>query len=273
MIGSNVVKLLHDCRVRDLKNGWDLRDINECIGMEGEVVFDLAAPTRGIGSNDFSDAARIPLNILAARPKHFVYASSSCVYPDDAPVPTPEHWGFSGSPETANEGYGWAKRAGELACKYSGIPCTVVRPSNIYGPSYDWSNPIKHVIPSLIERMLRGDDPLVVWGDGHQTRSFMYEEDCATLIVALSKHVGTFNLGGQEIRIGELVRILVELTGYKGEIVFDDSKPVGPRRKAQDTARIERILGKIVSTPLEEGLRKTVDAARNHRPVESAHRA
>lgn len=272
MIGSNVAKLLPDCKVRDLKNCWDLRDPNDCIGMEGNVVFDLAAPTRGIGSDDFSDAARVPLNILAAKPKHFIYASSSCVYPDGASVPTPEAFGFLLDPERANQGYGWAKRVGELACRYSDIPCTIVRPSNIYGPSYDWSNPTKHVIPSLIERMLRGDDPLVVWGDGHQTRSFMYEEDCASLIVALSKHQGTFNLGGDEVPIGYVVAILAQMLDYKGKVVFDDTKPVGPRRKAQDTTKIHSVLGAIVSTPLEEGLRRTVLAAqRNYRTLQPAH--
>lgn len=272
MIGSNVAKLLPGCRVRDIKNGWDLRDINECIGMEGNIVFDLAAHTRGIGSDDFSDAARVPLNILASNPAHFIYTSSSCVYPDNAPIPTHEKFGFDGDPEGANEGYGWAKRVGEMACRYSSIPCTIVRPSNIYGPSYDWSNPIKHVIPSLIERMLRGDDPLVVWGDGHQTRSFMYEEDCAKLIVALSKHEGTFNLGGDEIAIGDLTGILAAIIDYKGRIVFDDSKPVGPRRKVQDATKIQSVLGSIVLTPLGEGLRKTVHAAqRNHRTFQPAH--
>jgi len=276
MIGSNVAKLLAAPVIVDLKNGFDLRHPRDCEIVKSAMVFDCAAPTEGIGSNNFSDVARIPLNLLAHKPKHYVYCSSSCVYPDseEMPIPTNEEWGVMGEPEKANRGYGWGKRCGELACKYSDVPCTIVRPSNIYGPSYDWSIRHKHVIPSLIEKMLSGGSELIVWGNGHQTRSFMYEEDCASLIVSLSRHTGTFNLGGEEISIGELVSMLVDLTGYKGTVIFDDTKPVGPLRKAQDTRRLNHALGAVVLMPFKEGLRRTVDAAvRNHRTLESANRA
>ena len=260
MIGSNVARLLGVPHLCDLKIGNDALKIL----FDYETIFDCASPTQGIGSNDFHDTAAIPIH-LTRHAKHFVYCSSSCVYPDWADIPTKEADGFMGQPEEANRGYGWAKRVGELACKYSGIPCTVVRPSNIYGPSYDWSKPHKHVIPSLITRMLAGENPLVVWGSGHQSRSFMYEEDCAKLIVALSKYEGTFNLGGDEMKIGHLAKIIAELIGFKGDIVFDTSKPEGPLRKCQDTNALGRVLGSVISTPLEEGLRQTIAAARNHR--------
>lgn len=263
MIGSNVAKLLPAPVILDLKNGYDLRDPKDCELAAGALVFDLAAPTEGIGSHNFSDVARIPLNLLAKHPKRYIYVSSSCVYPDTAEVPTEEYEGLASYPESANEGYGWGKRCGELACKYSDVPHTIVRPGNIYGPSYDWSRKHKHVIPALIEKMLRRDETIVVWGDGYQSRSFMYEEDCAKLIVALSKYDGIYNLGGWEMRIGHLVKLLVELTGYQGKIVFDSSKPTGPMRKAQCTKRMERVLGKVVLTPIEEGLRKTIDAMVN----------
>ena len=270
MIGSRVVAML-DAPIRlDLKDGVDLRCFDDhwdsvFEGIEGNIVFDCAAPTQGIGSDEFLDVARIPMNLLASRPSKFIYCSSSCVYSDFCEVPTTEDEGILGLPESANRGYGWAKRCGELACKYSGVSCAIVRPSNIYGPSYDWSKEHKHVIPSLITQMLDGVNPLIVWGSGHQSRSFMYEEDCAALIVALSKHEGTFNLGGEEIKIGALAKMIAELVGYKGQIVFDTDKPEGPRRKVQDTTLLNRTLGSVVSTPLEEGLRKTIAAARNSR--------
>lgn len=276
MIGSNLVRLLGPQTITcDLQQGGiDLLERKNCYWAKDAMVFDCASPTRGIGSNDFLEAARIPMNLLAAKPYHFVYASSSCVYPDDAPLPTSEEHGFSGEPEEANRGYGWAKRAGELACRYSGVRCTIVRLSNIYGPSYNWANPIKHVIPSLIEKMLRGDNPLIVWGSGDQTRSFMFEEDCARLMLALSSEEGTYNLGGTEFSIAGLVHLLAEITKYKGRIVFDTTKPEGPKRKLQDTQRLESVLGKIVTTPLEKGLQLTVetayDALRNHRISRSA---
>lgn len=269
MIGSNVLRQLEKAGPIfgcDLKTGWNALNVGE----QYDSIFDCAAPTQGIGSNDFHDTAAIPIH-LSRKAKRFVYVSSSCVYSENAPVPTKEIESHFGNPESANEGYGWAKRAGELACRYAGIPCTVVRPGNVYGPSYDWSKPHKHVIPSLITRMLAGEDPLIVWGSGFQSRSFMYEEDCAKLIVALSKHEGTFNLGGEEIRIGALVKVIADLIGYKGRIVFDTSKPEGPRRKVQDTTKLGQVLGSVISTPLEEGLKKTIDAAsRNHRSSERA---
>src|SRR5260221_2380612 len=129
MIGSNVVKQLAAPIVLDLKNGWDLRNSADCTLAKVALVFDLAAPTEGIGSNNFSDVARIPLNLLAEKPKHYVYTSSSCIYSDAPPIPTPESFGFLLDPEKANQGYGYGKRAEELDCKDSDVPHTIVRPA------------------------------------------------------------------------------------------------------------------------------------------------
>lgn len=281
MIGSNIVRLLDgQAFTADLRaTRHDLRDTFTCetVARNMDVIYDCAAPTRGIGSHDFSDVARIPLNLLAQRPKHFVYASSSCVYPDNATIPTPEFEGFDAEPEAANRGYGWGKRVGELACRYSGVACTIVRPSNVYGPSYDWSNPVKHVIPSLIEKMLTGRD-LTVWGSGEQTRSFLYEEDCARLMIALSRHTGIFNMPGEEITVRELVTKLANIMCFQGEIHFDTSRPEGPKRKLQDDTKLVSVLPNWEpQVSLDEGLRRTIEAAsdayRNHQLSQSAHRA
>jgi|HubBroStandDraft_6_1064221.scaffolds.fasta_scaffold00134_36 nucleoside-diphosphate-sugar epimerase len=262
LIGSNVVRILRDNGICpdlcDKRFGWDARDVRDGY----DLIYDCAAPTRGIGSHDFLETAQVPLN-LVQQTDHIVYLSSSCVYPDTASVPTPEAEGFNGEPEEANRGYGWAKRVGELACRYSDVKATIVRPSNIYGPSYDWTNPVKHVIPALVERMLTGESPLVVWGNGQQTRSFMYEDDCALLIVRLAEHEGTFNLGGEESTIQELAEMLADITDYRGEIVYDKSKPEGPARKAQKTEKLEMALGSWKVTPLREGLERTVHAFNN----------
>jgi nucleoside-diphosphate-sugar epimerase len=268
MIGSNLVRLFdYSCECADIKEGIDLRLPWKHKKMD--VIYDCAAPTQGIGSDDFMDAARIPLTMLATKPAIYVYASSSCVYPEHTPLPADEEWGLIGEPEEANRGYGWAKRVGELACKYSGVPCTIVRLANIYGPSYDWKKPHKHVIPSLIEKMLRGDNPLIVWGSGHQTRSFMYETDCAERMIALSTHPGTYNLGGYEVSIRDIVHFLVGIIGYKGKIFYDETKPVGPLRKSQSTEKMDQTIGALPVTPLRKGLELTVeraiDQARNHR--------
>jgi GDP-L-fucose synthase len=275
MIGSNIKRLLGSCAIADLLTGTDLRE-NWHFSPQPELIFDCAAPTQGIGSEDFMDAARIPLNLLSTNPTIYVYASSSCVYPDGIILPATEEWGLAGEPEEANRGYGWAKRVGELACKYSGVACTIVRLANIYGPSYDWSQSHKHVIPSLIEKMLRGDDPLIVWGSGDQTRSFMYEVDCAERMIALSAHPGTYNLGGVEIAIRDIVQFLKVIIGYKGKITYDETKPVGPLRKTQSTEKMDKILGPLPITPIMKGLELTVeayDASRNHRTRAHTQRA
>ena len=261
MIGSAIVRALDGCLTTDMReDGRDLREKFQCeIAAQGaERIIDCAAPTRGIGSNDFLGTAAIPINLLSCKPKHYVYCSSSCVYPDSVPVPAPEDWGFVNWPESANQGYGWAKRMGELACRYSGIPCTIVRPSNVFGPSYRWDEPVKHVIPSLISRMIAGENPLVVWGTGEQTRSFLYEDDCAELILFLSEKVGTFNIPGEETTIRNLVEMLAHITEYNGRIEFDASKPEGPKRKAQSCSYVWH---RKVS--LYDGLRLTVEAARD----------
>jgi nucleoside-diphosphate-sugar epimerase len=274
MIGSNVVRLLRERGespdLCDKKSGWDARDVRDFY----DIIYDCASPTRGIGSHDFLETAQIPLN-LVQQTAHIVYLSSSCVYPDNATIPTPESEGFLGEPEEANRGYGWAKRAGELACRYSNAKYTILRLGNIYGPSYDWTNPVKHVIPSLIERILSGENPLVVWGSGNQTRSFMYEESCARIILEMSDRAGNrgvFNAGGQETSIHELVETIAEIVGYEGKIVFDTTKPEGPLRKAQDTNKMDSIVRAHLS--LHTGLERTISAARrNYRVSESALRA
>jgi nucleoside-diphosphate-sugar epimerase len=265
MIGSNVARLLDNPDLCDKKSGWDARDVRD----RYDLIYDCASYTRGIGNEEFLETAQIPLN-LAQQTKHLVYLSSSCVYPHYTPMPAMESWGFKDEPESTNLGYGWAKRVGEMACKY--VKSTIARLPNVYGPSYDWSNPEKNVIPALIEKMQRGEDPLIVWGSGEQTRSFLYEEDCARILVRLSEHEGVFNLGGEETSIRELVTLLSEITEYKGKIVYDQSKPEGPKRKALDTSKLRAALVNWKVTPLKEGLAKTVYAtARNYRYSQSAH--
>ncbi|MFZ3211392.1 MAG: NAD-dependent epimerase/dehydratase family protein [Terriglobales bacterium] len=280
MIGSNIVRLLGPSAVvADVSvDGWDLRNFSVCqMAVEGmDAIYDCAARTVGIeySSNHhgemFYDTAAISLNLLEAarlaNVKKYMVVSSSCVYPDWAQVPVLESDGEPGAPESANLGYGWAKRfaeiQGRLYAEQYGMHVVIVRPGNVYGPSYNWANPEMHVIPSLISKMLGGDDPLTVWGSGQQTRSFLYEEDCARLMIALMEK-GTrgeaYNLGGEEVSIGKLTKLLAELCEYTGTIIFDAGKPEGPARKAQNTKKLEMLLGKALLTPLREGLQKTIE--------------
>jgi nucleoside-diphosphate-sugar epimerase len=286
MIGRNVVKILEaqsrDVKVCDKGNDFDLREPTDCFtAVRGaDAVFHLADYTCGIGGSQshhgemMTNSLLISLNLLeAARRreiKNYLYASSSCVYPDAL-----HQWevlesdGNVGPPEQANEGYGWAKRIGEQQAVYyakeHGMRTIIVRPANIYGPSYDWSNPHPHVIPSLIQKMLRGDEVIEVWGSGMQRRTFQYEQDTARIMVELMDRGSAgeaYNLGGHEMTIHELVGLLQTVCGHKGKIVFDGGQPEGPKRKAQNTEKLARTIGPTPNRPMLEGLALTVDAAR-----------
>lgn len=286
MIGINVLRILSAkataTKIADLKIGLDLRQPKLCdlAVMDCDRVFHLADNTSGLGyaknhhGEMLTNSLLISLNLLeAARQadvKNYLYVSSSCVYADHYQnEPVPEYYADQYIPEQANEGYGWAKRIAEKQCRYfyleHDLRTVIVRPANIYGPSYDWSRPVEdmHVIPALATKMLRGDPEIVVWGTGKQKRTFMYEADAATLIVELMEKGAAgeaYNLGGTELSIREIVNELARLSEYRGVVTYDVTKPQGPDRKAQDTGKIERCLGHAL--PMTNGFEATVEAAR-----------
>ena len=178
----------------------DLRDRATCDAVlsDCELFINLAAKASGVGFSRTHHGEMLVDNVLcglvplqaAARHQvaHVVMTSTSCVYPDNAPVPTPELDPFVGLPEQVNEGYGWAKRVQELAAGYfareHGMRMTILRPFNLYGANYPWRSLEKaHVIPSLVKRVLDGEDPLVVWGSGEQRRNFLHGSDAAELVM------------------------------------------------------------------------------------------
>ena len=288
MIGTALVRYLrgggHEAVVADVDvDGHDLRRSEAAdwaMSCRPDAVIDCACRTCGIGysmthhAEMFHHTSAVPISLMEAAQKagvgKYLVVSSACVYSDDTPVPNVEEDGDKGDPETANYGYGWGKRLaevqGRLYAQQYGMRVVIVRPANVYGPSYNWtSHPDMHVIPSLLTRMLRGDDPLVVWGSGRQTRSFLHEIDCARRMVSLLEKGNSgeaYNLGGDEVSIRELARALADLCGYRGDIQFDLGKPEGPRRKAQDISKMRRVLPGLTSVPLTEGLLMVVEAAR-----------
>jgi nucleoside-diphosphate-sugar epimerase len=185
---------------------------------------------------------------------HIVVTSSSCVYSDDAPVPTPELDPLLGPPERVNEGYGWAKRIHELAAGYltreRGARVTILRPLNLYGGNYPWRSSEKaHVIPSIVKRVLDGEDPLVVWGSGNQRRNFLHGSDAAevTLRVIGSGAEGPVNLGYEDApTIAQLVDVICEVTNRHPKIIFDTTKPDGHPHKAADATHLRELTGNYV---------------------------
>jgi nucleoside-diphosphate-sugar epimerase len=257
----------------------DLRDRATCERvMSGVDVFiNLAANASGVGFSrshhgemliDNTLCGLVPLQAAAASGvQRVVVTSSSCVYPDSAPVPTPEETAFTGDPEPVNEGYGWAKRVQELAAGYLAkerdLPITILRPFNMYGANYPWRSGDKaHVIPSIVKRVLDGEDPLVVWGSGEQRRNFLHGHDAAEVIVRViaSGTAGAVNIGYEDdVRIADLVTMICDVIGRSPAIVFDRTKPDGAARKAADATRLRALTGNFKPrVSLRQGIEEMV---------------
>lgn len=247
-----------------------------------EVVMHLAGCVGGIAYNMthpgsiFRENLQMFMTVLeAARQEgvgRFLVTSSACVYPRFCSIPTPETEGFDGRPEPTNEGYGWAKRMkeflGEAYAREYGMEIRIARPYNAYGPRDNFDPTTGHVIPALIRRVFSGENPVVVWGDGTASRSFLYATDFARGLLAVaerSQQVEAINIGAdEEITIRELAQLIVRSSGRSVELEFDASKPGGQPRRRCDTRLAERLLGFRAQVPLAEGLQRTIEWYRTH---------
>lgn len=242
-----------------------------------EIVLNLAAKVTGIEYNRCHNADMFTANMnigsamLEAAAENdvgrFLVVSTACIYPHDAVVPTPESEGSRGLPEPTNEGYGWAKRMTEqlgwYCARETGMEVAMCRPFNAYGPRDHWDERTSHVIPALIKRVMDGDQPLVVWGSGRQTRAFLHARDAALGMKLIAEHATTpdpINIGhDHETSIGELVEHILAITGRDPEVVYDTSRPDGYARRAADTTRLRTVTGWSPGTPLDAGLLEMVE--------------
>lgn len=249
------------------------------------VVIHLAAKVGGIGANRlhpgsfFHDNALMGIQLIEACRTHpgakdlvkFVQLGTVCAYPKFAPVPFREDDLWNGYPEETNAPYGIAKKALLVMLQgyreEYGFPGVFLLPVNLYGPRDNFDLASSHVIPAMLRKFLeakeRGDSTVTLWGDGTPTREFLYVEDAAEGIIAAAERyedADPVNLGsGEEISMKTLAETVRTLTGFPGEIVWDTSQPNGqPRRKLDTTRALERF-GWKSTTPLAEGLRKTLD--------------
>jgi nucleoside-diphosphate-sugar epimerase len=265
-------------RVRFIET--DLVDLESClrVSRDADVVMNLVGRTRGVGYGSDHPGEMLfhntvtHLNMLeAARAngvERFLVVSSSCVYPDDAPAPTPELPVMTGDPEGANEGYGWAKRVAELQAQYYrreyGLKVTICRPFNPYGGRYLWRGERdSHVVPTLVKKIMDGQDPLIVWGSGKQRRNFLHARDAVKYMMLLTeRHASSepVNIGFEEdISIAQLVSLICEVAGRSPEVRFDTSKPEGRFRKCADSTLLREIAGDYKPTvPLREGIQEMV---------------
>jgi GDP-L-fucose synthase len=243
-----------------------------------EYVFLAAAKVGGILANDtypadfIRDNLAIQLNVVDAAYRHgakkLLLLGSSCIYPRLAPQPMKEEHLLTGELEPTNEPYAIAKIAGIKLCqsynRQYGTDYVSVMPTNLYGPGDNFDLKNSHVLPALIrkfhEAKERDEESVEVWGTGTPRREFLHVDDLADACVYLVRTYSgdePVNIGvGEDVSIGELAGIVREVIGYKGNIVYDTSKPDGTPRKLLDVSRLES-LGWRASTPLRDGIEQT----------------
>lgn len=249
--------------------------LKACRGID--VVMHLAAKVAGVAYNQAHKGSMLSENLLIqttmmdaaqkAGVERFLAVSSAVVYPSDATVPTPESEGFRGEPDAPNAGYGWAKRTNELLARYYheefGMGVAVVRPYNCYGPGDHFFPTPTHVIPSLIKRVVDGEDPVVVWGSGRQTRAFLYVEDLVRgMMLATEKYsvADPINLGSdEEVTMKELIEKILSAGNRQARIVFDTTKPDGSPRRSSDNTKAKEKMDFIAQISLDVGLQKTIE--------------
>lgn len=241
-----------------------------------DVVINMAASVGGVGWNSthpaslFRDNMRIGVSVLeAARVcgvSRYLVVSSACVYPRDCAIPTPETEGFRDAPEVTNAGYGWAKRMqeylGQAYAEEYGMSVAIARPYNAYGPRDHFDPARSHVIAALVKRVCDGEDPVLVWGDGSTTRSFLYVDDFARGLLETAEKwpkADALNIGADdEISVKDLAATIVRLAGTGAELVFDPSKPAGQPRRRCSVEKAKKAIGFQARVSLEEGLAKTI---------------
>ena len=249
--------------------------------LKPDIVLHLAAKVGGIGFNQENPGALFHDNIMMGvqllhegylrKIDKFVALGTICAYPKFTPVPFKEEDIWNGYPEETNAPYGLAKKMmlvqSQAYRQQYGFNSIFLLPVNLYGPGDNFDPKSSHVIPALIKKcidaIINREDEIVVWGTGKATREFFYVEDATeAIILATEKYNKSdpVNIGaGFEISIRNLVDLIMELTGFKGKVTWDETKPDGQPRRMLDTTKAYREFGFKAKTDLREGLKKTID--------------
>ena len=254
-----------------------------------DIVIIAAAKVGGILANNtyraefIYDNLMIESNIIQSAYKNgaekLIFLGSSCIYPKLAPQPLKEEYLLSDYLEYTNEPYAIAKIAGIKLCenyyKQYGSNFFSAMPTNLYGPNDNFNLETSHVLPALIrkfhEAKLKGNEKskVEIWGSGKPKREFLFVEDLAEAIVFLMENINAHDLyengisqlnsgTSEDLSISELAGLVSDVIGFKGEIVYNSSKPDGTPRKLMDVSRINN-LGWKYKTSLKEGIEKTYE--------------
>jgi GDP-L-fucose synthase len=241
-------------------------------------VFLAAAKVGGILANSTAPAdflyenLEVQNNVIHSAWRHgckkLLFLGSSCIYPRLAPQPIREEYLLTGELESTNEWYAIAKIAGIKMCqayrRQHGFNAISIMPTNLYGPGDNFDLRNSHVLPALMrkfaEAVAGGSNEVVVWGSGAPRREFLHVDDLAGAALFLMRHYDSsdlINVGtGEDLTIRELAEMIGRLTGFRGRLVFDDSKPDGTPRKLLDVSRLQA-LGWKARIPVEQGLADT----------------
>lgn len=288
-LGRYVVKKLEERGCREIfiprSKDYNLVEMEPVKRLYGDakpdIVIHLAARVGGIGETSKRPGEFFYENLMMGVQmmeqgrvfgvEKFVAIGTVCAYPKNIPAPFTEEDLWNGYPEETNAPYGIAKKMtlvqAQAYHQQYGFNATYLLPVNLYGPGDNFDPETSHVIPALIKKcvdaMEVSTDKITVWGTGEPTREYLYVEDAAEGIVLATEKYNKpepVNLGsGFEISIKHLAGLIAELTGFKGQLVWDISKPDGQPRRLFDTSKAEKEFGFRARTSFKEGLRKTIE--------------
>jgi GDP-L-fucose synthase len=251
-----------------------------------DIVVHLAGLVGGIGGNKARPADYFYQNLMMGAlvmhyawkmgAKKFVGAAAGCGYPEHAPMPLKEDCLWDGLPQQESAPYSLAKRMLHVQAlaywRQHKFPAVIAMPGNIYGPQDNFDLENAHVVPALVRRFVEAaesakgngnDGNVTVWGSGKPTRDFVYAADVAEGILRAAEVYDAPELvnlsSGTETAIRDIVGIIVDITGYRGKIEWDTTRPDGQARRCMDITKARRELGFEPHTKLRDGLRSTID--------------
>jgi GDP-L-fucose synthase len=262
---------------------FDLTDKNQTYGLllkRFDSVIHCAAKVGGVGGNIkykgefFYDNIMMNTNIIEGARltgvKNLVCFLSTCVFPDNIEYPLTESKIHLGPPHFSNDAYAYAKRMADIQIRayreQYGLNYKSVIPTNIYGPNDNYNLENGHVIPSLIHKCFLSREnktDLVVWGSGKPLREFIFSKDVATLTEWVLKNYNESEpiilSTSDEISIKDVVSIIMEIMNFKGNVIFDKTKPDGQYKKPSDNSKIKNYLPNFKFTSLYDGLKETIE--------------
>jgi GDP-L-fucose synthase len=262
---------------------FDLRiteNTNRLMLKQFDGVIHCAGKVGGVGGNMnhkgefFYDNIMINTNVIEGARlsgvKNLVAFLSTCVFPDNVEYPLTEKKIHLGPPHFSNDAYAYAKRMTDVQIRsyreQYGLNYKSVIPCNIYGPNDNYDIVNGHVLPSLIHKCYLAREnktPLTIWGSGKPLREFIFSKDIAKLtewvLYNYNESEPIILSTSEEISIKDIVSMIVEIMNFKGEVIYDSSKPDGQFRKPSDNSKIKNYLPNFKFTPIYEGLKETIE--------------